>query len=217
MSLIARTGPQLALIAPPLCGNQQLAEAMANKFEVPFLSTSKILQHHLKDNTLFGQKVKLYLSEGVPIPHKLVEEIALEALNKCPKGYLIEGFPMTTVQATALHSKFKWPHVIYLSTKNDHDTIIGKIAAQVACTSCGPLFNQISTTEEMEVICNSCKGSDFIKQREDRRKVAEDCLEIFRKKTIPVLKLYEDHGRLTRVDTGTETVDEIYRRVTESI
>lgn len=81
-------------------GKTTHAHFIANKLQLPYVSTGDILREIEKQPTEIGKKVRNLMEQGIIIP----DEITVPALeqylknNKIGNDFLIEGFPRTMTQ-----------------------------------------------------------------------------------------------------------------------
>ena len=94
----------IVLFGPPGAGKGTQSELLINKFNLTHLSTGDILRKEIGDKTQLGIKAKKYMDDGLLVPDEVVIGMIgsqLESNNKS-KGFIFDGFPRTTEQATAL-------------------------------------------------------------------------------------------------------------------
>ena len=94
----------IVLFGPPGAGKGTQSELLINKFNLTHLSTGDILRKEIGDKTQLGIEAKKYMDDGLLVPDEVVIGMIgsqLESNNKS-KGFIFDGFPRTTEQATAL-------------------------------------------------------------------------------------------------------------------
>src|SRR6056297_2141092 len=92
------------LLGPPGAGKGTQAVRIAEKYDVPHISTGDIFRKNIKEGTPLGKKAKEYMDKGELVPDDLVVEIATTRLleDDCKNGFLLDGFPRTVYQAEKL-------------------------------------------------------------------------------------------------------------------
>ena len=94
----------IIFLGAPGAGKGTQAEIVAQKFNIPTISTGNIIREALKTGTEMGLKAKSYIESGKLVPDEVVIGIIKERLEKgdCGNGFILDGFPRTIPQAEAL-------------------------------------------------------------------------------------------------------------------
>src|SRR5512141_1314947 len=92
------------MLGPPGAGKGTQAERLARTRKLPKISTGDILREASQEGTELGVAVKTTMEAGNLVSDDVMIGIVEERLNrsdaKC--GFVLDGFPRTVVQATAL-------------------------------------------------------------------------------------------------------------------
>jgi adenylate kinase len=103
------TAPKLVLMGRQGAGKGTQAERLARHYGVIHLSTGDILRAEVRSGTVLGAQVGELISSGALVPDEVVIEIACSALTSPEvrrRGFLLDGFPRTVRQASALEDAF---------------------------------------------------------------------------------------------------------------
>ena len=94
----------LIFLGPPGAGKGTQAQRLARRFGIPQLSTGDVLRRAVAEGSPVGNKAKALMEAGKLVPDEVVNEIVDEALARpeAKRGFLLDGFPRTVAQATAL-------------------------------------------------------------------------------------------------------------------
>ena len=94
----------IVLFGPPGAGKGTQSELLIKKFNLTHLSTGDILRKEIGDKTQLGLEAKKYMDNGLLVPDEVVIGMIGSQLekNNHSKGFIFDGFPRTTEQATAL-------------------------------------------------------------------------------------------------------------------
>jgi adenylate kinase len=64
--------------------------------------------------------------------------------------------------------------------------------------------------------CDQCGSTNLVQRADDKEEVITNRLKVFQDTVSPVLKYYQDLGRLMRVD-AEKSVDEIFRQISVKV
>ena len=94
----------LILLGPPGAGKGTQAERLVDDFDLPYYATGDILRAAVKDETDLGKEAKDYMDKGDLVPDELICRVIMERVDsdEAQDGFLLDGFPRTKGQATAL-------------------------------------------------------------------------------------------------------------------
>src|SRR4051794_34907761 len=78
---------------------------LSRHYVVPHISTGDMLRAAVKEGTEFGRKAKEIMDAGELVTDDIMDGVVEERLEKddtCNRGFILDGFPRTVVQAEAL-------------------------------------------------------------------------------------------------------------------
>ncbi len=109
---------KLILIGIQGAGKSTQGNLLAEKFQVPYLSSGHIFREMAKEKTKLGRWLKETLNSGTLVPDTTTLEIVLTYLEKpeYSNGYILDGFPRTVPQAKAFNGEVD--KVIYLQVSD---------------------------------------------------------------------------------------------------
>jgi len=92
---------KIVLIGIQGSGKSTQGNLLAEKLKVPYLSTGHIFREIAKEHTPMGRYIKEIMNSGYLIPDEKTLEIVSDYLSRpeYQKGYILDGFPRTKVQA----------------------------------------------------------------------------------------------------------------------
>lgn len=109
---------KIILIGIQGAGKSTQGNLLSQKLTIPYLSTGHIFRDLAKEHTKLGRHIKEVMNAGYLISDEQTLKIVSEYLKRpeYQKGYILDGFPRTLVQA----QKFKngIDKVIYLSVSD---------------------------------------------------------------------------------------------------
>ena len=95
---------KIIMLGAPGAGKGTQAKQIADKYQIPHISTGDIFRANIKEGTELGTKAKSYMDQGLLVPDELVVELVADRIVKddCKNGFVLDGFPRTIPQAEAL-------------------------------------------------------------------------------------------------------------------
>jgi len=95
---------RLILLGAPGSGKGTQAERIASRLAIAHLSTGEMLRVAAASKSAFGRDVQAVIERGDLVSDDIVVKIVAERLQKddVKSGYVLDGFPRTVAQATAL-------------------------------------------------------------------------------------------------------------------
>jgi hypothetical protein len=95
---------KIIMLGAPGAGKGTQAQMIAEKFNIPHISTGDIFRANIKNGTELGLKAKGYMDAGKLVPDELVCDLVADRIAKedCAGGFILDGFPRTIPQAEAL-------------------------------------------------------------------------------------------------------------------
>ena len=95
---------RLIILGPPGAGKGTQATQIAEHYGIPAISTGDIFRANIKNETELGLQVKEILASGGYVSDDITNAIveARLAEDDAAGGFLLDGYPRTTAQVTAL-------------------------------------------------------------------------------------------------------------------
>ena len=211
---------QIILFGSPGVGKGTQAKILSSKLSIPHISTGDILRAAVKDETPLGIKAKEAMNKGELVSDDVMIGIIKDTLEqeKCKTGFILDGFPRTTVQAVAIDKLFTEMGInnFYVITLDaDEGEVIKRLSSRRACKVCKNIFT-LSEIEGLNhcPVCNS--ENSFYLRDDDKEEVIKHRMEVFKKETQPVLEHYKERGNVIYID-GFGTVEEINKRILSAL
>ena len=203
----------IILLGAPGSGKGTMAQKLTTELKIPQISTGDIFRKNLKEATPLGLRVKSIVEGGGLVPDEITIEIVKNRLAEkdCAKGYILDGFPRSIVQAEALDT---FQHIdCAINLDVDKQTIVNRLSGRRFCPDCNGTFH-ISTLEDAE-ICPVCGGKLIIRPDDSVDTVLER-LRLYDSTTFPLIEYYQKAGKLVTVD-GNGGIDAVYARILKAL
>jgi adenylate kinase len=96
------------LLGPQGAGKGTQAKRISAEYGIPHIASGEILRAEMDAGTELGKRVKETIERGDLVPDDLMIELIRNRLDQSDSeaGFVLDGFPRTTVQAEALDSMF---------------------------------------------------------------------------------------------------------------
>jgi adenylate kinase len=211
---------RLVLLGPPGVGKGTQARVLETELGVPQVASGDLLRAAVRDKSALGLEAKGFMDKGALVPDELVLKLVDARLQQpdALKGFILDGFPRTVMQAETLAKMLdargqKLDRVVALIAPDDE--LIKRISGRRTCRDCGAMFHVIYDPPRNMNLCNSCNGELY--QRDDD---AEDTvrmrLQVYAASTRPLLEHYDRLRLLARID-GVGRTEVIGKRVLEAL
>jgi len=209
---------KIIMLGAPGAGKGTQAKMIADKYDVPHISTGDIFRANIKNGTELGIEAKKYMDQGMLVPYELTVKILLDRVSQpdCTKGYVLDGFPRTIPQAEVLEKALNEinDHIDYAIDVNVPDeNIVRRMSGRRACLSCGATFHIVHVPPKTEGICDRC-GKELILRDDDKPETVEKRLAVYHEQTQPLIEFYSAKGILRTVD-GTVDMMDVFEEITK--
>lgn len=204
---------RLVLLGPPGSGKGTQTERLCKEFGFTHISTGDLLRESVRNGTPLGLKAKKYMEAGDLVPDDLVIELVKLKLDKCPKGFVLDGFPRTVEQAKALGKICDIDAAINLEV-NEED-IVGRMINRRSCKNCGAVYNLQSNPTKKPGICDKC-GGELYQRSDDTEETVRARMKVYKERTLPLIAFYKKQGILMNID-ARGGIDRVYDIISEKI
>ena len=133
---------KIIMLGAPGAGKGTQAKKIAEKYQIPHISTGDIFRANIKNGTELGKKAKTYMDQGLLVPDELTVDLVIDrvAQDDCKNGYVLDGFPRNIPQAECLDAALakrgeKVDFAIDVDVPDEN--IINRMSGRRACVGCG--------------------------------------------------------------------------------
>ncbi len=207
---------KIVMLGAPGAGKGTQAIKIADKYDIPHISTGDIFRANIKGGTELGQKAKSYIDKGELVPDEVTIGMLLDriAQDDCKNGYVLDGFPRTIPQAESLTEALKSQGDkidFALNIDVPDEAIIERMSGRRACPKCGATYHIVYAAPKTENICDKC-GTELIIRSDDKPETVKDRLNVYHQQTEPLIAYYKAAGVLREVD-GTQELPKVFEDV----
>jgi adenylate kinase len=169
---------RLVLVGPPGAGKGTQAVRLAERLDVPHISSGDLFRANLREHTELGLAAQRYMDAGELVPDEVTVGMLRERLaeDDAAKGFILDGFPRTAPQADALDE-------LLTAAGNELDAVVS-----------------LEVPEDVLVQRLLGRGRD-----DDTEDVIRRRQEVYREETSPLLEHYAE--QLVTVDAVGEVAD----------
>lgn len=204
---------KIIMLGAPGAGKGTQAKRIADRYQIPHISTGDIFRSNIKNGTELGMKAKSYMDSGNLVPDELTLELVVDRLaqDDCKNGYVFDGFPRTIPQAEALDQALeaKGEKVDFAINIDVPDpNIVMRMSGRRACLKCGATYHLKFNAPAKQGICDRC-GNELTLREDDKPSTVFKRLAIYHVQTQPLINFYKNKGCLVQID-GTKDVNEVF-------
>ncbi len=213
-------GARVVLLGPPGAGKGTQAKLLQDRFAARQISTGDILRQAVAKQTALGKQAAEYMRRGELVPDRLIIDLVAERLKDkdCEKGFILDGFPRTVVQAQSLEEILKKMGIgldCVLSVQVPDKLIVERLSGRRTCKGCGALYHLVFDPPKVAGICNRC-GGELFQRDDDREETIMNRLKVYDDQTAPLVSYYRERGLLREID-GVGGVEDIGKRVVRAL
>ena len=194
-------------------GKGTQAKKIAEKYQIPHISTGDIFRSNIKEGTELGMKAKAYMDQGGLVPDELTIGMLMDRIQKddCKNGYVLDGFPRTIPQAESLTNALnernqKIDYAVNVDVPDEN--IVNRMSGRRACLSCGATYHIVYKASKVEGICDVC-GDKLVLRDDDKPETVKKRLSVYHDQTQPLIDYYKEAGVLANVD-GTQDMEKVF-------
>ena len=204
---------KIIMLGAPGAGKGTQAKKIADKYQIPHISTGDIFRANIKEGTELGKKAKSYMDQGLLVPDELTLELIMDRFQNpdCANGYVLDGFPRTIPQAEALTAALEknGETIDYaINVEVPDENIVARMSGRRACLACGATYHVVYAPTQEEGICDRC-GEKLVLRDDDKPETVKKRLDVYHSQTQPLIDYYTKQGKLVEVD-GTQNVDAVF-------
>jgi adenylate kinase len=160
------------------------------------------------------------MRRGELVCDELVVSIVRERAGclRCVAGFLLDGFPRTARQATALDELLAEQGVVLdavLCYELPVEEIVARLGGRRSCADCKAVCHVTALPPRVAGFCDRC-GGRLVQRDDDRPESVRVRMQAYEESTRPLCDYYERAGKLLAIP-GSGSPDEILGRTLKAL
>jgi adenylate kinase len=207
MTTTASKGLRVVLVGPPGAGKGTQAKVICAKAQIPQISTGDMLRAAKAENRLPADLVAA-MAHGALVPDEVVIGLIDERTKAadCANGFLLDGFPRTVPQATALDAlleKRGQKINVVVALEVPRELLVERAVLRRTDKKTGQIYHLKYSPPPP-----GTRDEDLEHRADDHEPVVEKRLDVYEGMTAELLPFYEQRGKLKRVN-GVGSVEDV--------
>lgn len=210
----------IIMLGPPGAGKGTQAVKISEFLSIPRIATGDIFRKAIANGTELGKKAEEYLKRGELVPDEIVNEIIKERISRpdCESGFILDGYPRTLNQATALDKilyNLKRQIDLVINIDVSEENIIKRLSYRRTCKKCGAVYHLLFNPPKQVDKCDKC-GGELYQREDDKEDVIRNRLKVYYERTKPIIKYYKNKGILVNID-GNGDINYVWKQIEKLI
>ena len=210
----------ILIMGPAGAGKGTMSELILKEYDIPHISTGDMLRENVRNNTELGKLAKSYMEAGTLVPDDVINAMVEDRLQQpdCQKGYLLDGFPRTLVQAETfsdIADRIGKPVECVIALEVDFEILKDRITGRRICSKCGAIYHVKGHPSKVEGVCDEC-GGELIQRKDDTVEQLKVRMDEYEKSTKPVIDFYEARGVVKHVNAA-QAKEDVFAVIQEAL
>ena len=170
------------LLGLPGSGKGTQAKLLEERMGLRHLSTGDLLREAVRQKTELGRKAQDYMQKGELVPDDLMVDLIITQLDidQPQRGYVMDGFPRTIVQAEKLDRMLKQNGQqvdLVVKFAVSDEVILKRLSGRLVCPQCHANYNEFFNPPQQDNRCEVC-GARLIKREDDKEEVVRRRIKV---------------------------------------
>lgn len=182
---------RLMLLGGPGAGKGTQAMELIQRFHIPQISTGDMLRAAITQGSPVGLSAKKIMDAGQLVPDDIIIALVNDRLKQadCANGFLLDGFPRTIPQATALTvAGVALDHVIEIAV--DDEEIVQRISGRQIHKASGRVYH-VRYNPPKQAGFDDVTGEPLITREDDQEAIIRKRLDVYHAQTEPLIDYYQ--------------------------
>ena len=206
----------IVLIGPPGCGKGTQAVRLAERYTIPQISTGEILRAAVRAGTPLGQQVAATLASGSLVGDEMMTDLVRDRLAQpdVARGFVLDGFPRTVVQAQTLDEMIGPTTIVVLIDVPDAE-IVRRMGTRRVCDACRLTQSVSDAFHPDSEPCPYC-GGNLVRRPDDEPATVRHRLATYATFAAPIIEHYRVRPAFRSIP-GTRHADKVTAAITKHI
>ncbi len=210
----------LVLLGPPGSGKGTQARLLAERYQLPHISTGDMLWGEVASGTGLGGEVQSNLGRGELVSDRVMGGLILQRIDRddCARGFILEGYPRNVGQAELLDGILaelgrRIEQVILLDVPDD--VIVSRLEGRLIHPGSGRTYHRHEDPPKTPGV-DDLTGEPLVKRDDDREEVVRDRLRVYHRHAAGLAEFYRNREQLVVVD-GRLAIARVAEAIDESV
>lgn len=204
---------RIILLGPPGAGKGTQAVKIAERYQIPQISTGDMLRAAIKAQSEVGRMAADVMARGELVSDEIVIALIKERLNApdAKNGCIFDGFPRTVAQADALAAAgIGIDHVIEISA--DDELIVARLSGRRTHLASGRSYHIIHQPPKVSDR-DDITGEPLVQRDDDKEEVIKDRLAVYHAQTSALIDYYQNQAVAYHRFDGTKDIDTVFDQI----
>lgn len=199
-------------------GKGTQAGMLSQRLDVAHVASGDLFRRHQEQGTELGLMVKKYMEQGELVPDDVTIKMILDhiAEKDHSRGFILDGFPRTVDQATALDEALRdsvVDCVLYLNV--GHEELVHRLGGRLICQQCQTPYHRDGSPPQVEGRCDRCSGK-LSQRADDRPEVVQRRIQVQHEQLAHLLGYYSKQGKLVEIN-GEQSIDLVSEEMVKAL
>ncbi|OGT54100.1 MAG: adenylate kinase [Gammaproteobacteria bacterium RIFCSPHIGHO2_12_FULL_42_10] len=208
---------RLVLLGFPGAGKGTQAKFIAAEYHIPHISTGDILRSAIQKTSELGKKVKNIVADGRLVPDDIMTTLIEDRLkqNDCQHGFLLDGFPRTLQQASALEGITKIEGVIDIELSEE--AVIERLTGRRIHPASGRTYHLLYQPPRVQDK-DDVTGEPLIQRPDDFEATIRQRLNVYQIQTSPLKAYYQHAPAICYMKiNGAEPIPQVKEKIAQAL
>jgi adenylate kinase len=213
----------IILVGPPGAGKGTQAARLSRILGLPHVAAGDLLRAVRAQDTPLGHTARQYMDAGQLVPDDLTIQIIEQRLAQpdAQDGLILDGFPRTMSQATALDAVYARNNdgskgdkiVLYL--KASCEVVLERMKGRWICQQCSRVYHILHVAPTGAGQCDVC-GAPLFQRSDETPEIQARRYEVYEQDTLPMIDYYRQRGILMEIN-AEQDVESVTRDILAAV